>query len=104
MSAAEFGVGSTGTDLYTLQNAVAGTAGTINSVTIRYRGSVDGIGFAEQFRCGIRTGSATNYMDSIRTPIGFSTYTKAWTTNPREGGAWTWTQVNALLLVAYINV
>ena len=101
---AELGTGGTFIDLYTLQDAAAAVAGVINSVTIRYRGAVDSTGFAEQYLCGIRTGSTTNYLDSIRTSASMTTYTKAWTTNPRVGGAWTWAQVNALLLVAYINV
>ena len=88
-----YGAAATWIDLYNLPDT--SLTGTINSVTV--------YGVAKRFQTAggsfyvaLKTGGGVYYGGSNAVTSTWTSYSNAWTTNPQAGGAWTWTQINAL--------
>jgi len=81
-------------DLYALEDSAIG-AGTINSVTAYVRGR-GCFGNQEWIQTYIKT-EGTEYIGTqTALTTSYTNYSTVYTTNPKTGLAWTWTEINAL--------
>ena len=91
-------------DLYGLPNP--SQSGTINSVTVHFRarwnytGTVINQSYAAP---GVRIGGTTYSATTQALKNTFQGYSRAWSTNPNTKSAWTWQNINDLIVGIYMN-
>jgi hypothetical protein len=85
-------IGSYQRDLYNLPNHDS-ESGVINSITITFRVRLNTDG---KCKPSLKTGGTAYDGTEITTVALWTTYTQAWTTNPKTGIAWTWADIDGL--------
>jgi len=81
-------------DLYNIPNHGA-ESGDISKIAIYGRCKKTGMNAGSCAFC-LRTGSTTTYYSTTWRPSSYAEYNKEWSTNPRTGVAWTWTDIDGL--------
>ena len=84
-------------DRYNIPNHSEGS-GTINSVTVKAYMKRYVFGFDCTAKLCCKTHDTLYYSDIIQLTISYALYSKQWTTNPYTGSAWTWDEIDALLI------
>ena len=83
-------------DLYNLPNHTT-EAGTINFVKVTTRCKTNAANYGwDTVRNQIKTEGTSYLSDQSWSDTSYVNYSTQWNTNPKVGGAWTWTQIDAL--------
>lgn len=92
-------------DLYGLPDPSQG--GTINSVTVHFRSKWDYTGEGALIKSyatpQVRIGGTTYSATAQALGSTFQNYSRAWSTNPNTESAWTWQNINDLIVGLRMN-
>lgn len=88
-------------DLYGLPDPSQG--GTINSVTVHFRAKGEGALIKSYATPLVRIGGTTYSATEQGLESTFQDYSRAWSTNPNTESAWTWQNINDLIVGLRMN-
>jgi len=80
--------------------------GTINKVTVHFRARWTYTGDIVTQSYGtpqVRIGGTTYSGTGQALTVSFASYNRSWTTNPNTSSAWTWQNINDLIVGLYMN-